>query len=552
MANAFLKDGHMNSRLARISLAAALAVLPGCGSSKTDQKIALQIEPNQPALQPDLPGSRDSLATRMNSGSIEPSPIQDTAPRTQADSAGLLARKTESYAKSIQDAMAKRASLQTSPSADASKLAEAKQPDAKASPLAPALSQHTGAARPGLAAQPATPPEGQESLVQWLDPNQFRIGGSESADAAGSQTAALAKAQTSSNARPLVNGARVNGGQVNLAPVNGTSGNGTPGNVTPGNGTPGNSMQGNSGAGNITSGNGASGIGAPINIAAVNNASMTGALAVGTPIQASIAKANQGAEIDSGPIESPRAALISEMTADKASAIISPPADPFESRIARRVKEYPRDVSANLDYQLMLFLRDEPVPQLSSITALPTEDRELISAVMDGMSNFRSTLRSDNNMLLSKKIRPMIELSDRLRQQAELSIPTLVLCSKVDGFGRYEPIDPPRLVAQTTSQAIVYCEIENFTSQLNAAKQWQTDVVQEAILYTEDGVQVWADKSQPIQDLSRKRRHDFFLRTLVKFPPTLTLGRYMLKVTIIDRQANRVAEASLPIQTVAR
>ena len=150
------------------------------------------------------------------------------------------------------------------------------------------------------------------------------------------------------------------------------------------------------------------------------------------------------------------------------------------------------------------------------------------------------------------EIRPITDLSDRLKQQADLTIPTLALCTKVEGFGRYDPIEPPRLTAQKERQAIIYCELENFASQFNGAKQWQTDVIQEAILYTEDGMQVWADKTPPIQDLSRNRRHDFFLSTLVKFPPNLAVGRYMLKVTIIDRQANRVAEASLPIQVGAQ
>src|SRR4029453_11397434 len=101
-----------------------------------------------------------------------------------------------------------------------------------------------------------------------------------------------------------------------------------------------------------------------------------------------------------------------------------------------------------LAYQLIVFLRDDPVPQLSAISSLPTEDRELVSAVMDGLLNFRATLRSENNILLSRKVRPLTELAVRLRTQAELSIPSLVLCTKVEGFGRYEPIDPPRFPAQ--------------------------------------------------------------------------------------------------------
>jgi hypothetical protein len=98
---------------------------------------------------------------------------------------------------------------------------------------------------------------------------------------------------------------------------------------------------------------------------------------------------------------------------------------------------------------------------------------------MDGLSNLRSTLHSDNNMLFSRKIRPVTDLADRLKQQADLTIPTLSLCTKVEGFGRYDPIDPPRLTAQKERQAIIYCELENFASQLNGAKMWQTDVIQD-------------------------------------------------------------------------
>src|SRR4051812_37592536 len=155
-------------------------------------------------------------------------------------------------------------------------------------------------------------------------------------------------------------------------------------------------------------------------------------------------QANSGAAIDPAPktdASNRPIALSAAPEASKASVMMSPGVDSLEARLAGRARDYPRDVSANLDYQLLLFLRDEPVPQLAAITALPTEDRELVSAVMDGLSNLRSTLHSDNNMLFSRKIRPITDLSDRLKQQADLTIPTLALCTKVEGFGRYDPID---------------------------------------------------------------------------------------------------------------
>lgn len=224
----------------------------------------------------------------------------------------------------------------------------------------------------------------------------------------------------------------------------------------------------------------------------------------------------------------------------------------LEQQLQQRVRDYPQDVSAHLDYQLLLFLRDEPVPNLSAMSSLPAEDRELITAFMDGMSNFRNAVRADANMLMSRKIRPLVEMADRLRSRSDLGIPTVALCRKVEGFGRYDPIEPPRFVAGKAHPVIIYCEVENFSSQLNDGKMWETKLSQDAVLYTESGLPVWSIKTESFSDLARNRRRDFFVVKLVTLPDNLVIGRYLLKVTIIDQQANRVAEASLPLQVVAR
>ena len=63
---------------------------------------------------------------------------------------------------------------------------------------------------------------------------------------------------------------------------------------------------------------------------------------------------------------------------------------------------------------------------------------------------------------------------------------------------------------------------------------------------------VWQDKSKTLTDLSRNRRHDFFIVKTIRLPANLTIGRYLLKVTVIDQQASRVAEATVPVQVVAQ
>jgi hypothetical protein len=226
--------------------------------------------------------------------------------------------------------------------------------------------------------------------------------------------------------------------------------------------------------------------------------------------------------------------------------------DTLENKLAREARDNPRDVAAQLDYQLYGLLKDEPTPQLASISQLPTEDREVVAALVDGVSNFRTAVRQDNNMLLSKKIRPILDMADRVRTEAELAVPVVALCRKVDGYGKYDPIDPARFPAGQANPVIVYCEIANFASQMNDQQMWETKLRQEVTLYTETGLPVWHDKSRDVVDNCRNRRHDFFMYDLVRLPAQLSVGRYILKITIEDRTANRVREATVPVEMVAQ
>ena len=134
------------------------------------------------------------------------------------------------------------------------------------------------------------------------------------------------------------------------------------------------------------------------------------------------------------------------------------------------------------------------------LATLSGEDRELLSSIVDALAYFRAAVRGNDNMLLAAKVRPFVELGERLRWQGNLRIATIAICSKVDGFGLYEPIEPARFIAGREHPMIVYCEVENFLSQLNDRKQWETNLSQEARLYNERGMRVWEDKRRTIGD----------------------------------------------------
>jgi len=227
----------------------------------------------------------------------------------------------------------------------------------------------------------------------------------------------------------------------------------------------------------------------------------------------------------------------------------NPAADELLAKLSRAVKDDPKSISAQLDLQFLHLLLGHSTPQMDTIAPMAAEDRELVATVMDGLNNFRAATRAEFGGVLGRKIRPLLEMADRLRAQSDLRVASLAMCTRVDGFGNFEPIT--HFSAGREYPVILYCEIENFSSRLNGNKYWETNLTQECLLYNATGQRIWEDKRTAIADTCRNRRRDFFVVKMIRIPP-LTAGQYSLKVTITDPQSNRGTQATLPLQIVER
>lgn len=223
--------------------------------------------------------------------------------------------------------------------------------------------------------------------------------------------------------------------------------------------------------------------------------------------------------------------------------------DELLSKLSRAVKDDPKNLATQLDLQFLHVLLGHPTPQMDTIASLSPDDRELIAAVLDGFNNFRAAARGELGSALGRKIRPLLDMAERLRAQADLRLANFSLCTRVDGFGNFEPVT--HFFAGREHPVILYCEVENFSSQLNAAKLWETHLTQESLLYNAAGQRIWEDKRTSIADTCRNRRRDFFVVKMIRIPP-LAAGSYSLKITITDPQSNRGTQATLPLQIVER
>jgi hypothetical protein len=231
--------------------------------------------------------------------------------------------------------------------------------------------------------------------------------------------------------------------------------------------------------------------------------------------------------------------------------------DSMEQRLLDRAKDQPRDLAPQFDLQLARLVQNQPIPD-GSINSLPPDDRDLLAALCEGLARFRAAARGAGSALLSSRIQPLVDMTDGLRLRAGLTLPAVVLCRTVSQFGVYEPFataaQPASFPAGRETPVIIYCEVANFASQQSKDRQWETNLSYEMSLFREGSpsMPVLGKKPAAIVDRCRNRRHDFFLADPIKLPPSLAPGKYVLKVTIVDQQAHRIAESTVPLNMVAR
>ena len=166
---------------------------------------------------------------------------------------------------------------------------------------------------------------------------------------------------------------------------------------------------------------------------------------------------------------------------------------PLDERIGRLVKDYPRDMWAKFELSAPAIPRRTGSSRgLRILSSLPSEDRELLTAItVDGVSNFRNTIRSTTTCCCRRRfgrfwIWPIDCAAKRSFRSRRWCCATRSMAS-----GSTNRSKPRTSQANKDTRTVVYCEVENFSSQKNDKQLWETKLKQQVVLYTETGMQVW-------------------------------------------------------------
>jgi hypothetical protein len=293
---------------------------------------------------------------------------------------------------------------------------------------------------------------------------------------------------------------------------------------------------------------------------------LTGATAAQTPVSPSAAPSNRTASIPQAAPSTPAVGATGE------PVVLAPATAPVEQRFTMAADELARALRERAassrtpaaDYSALAWLDTIRPGVLGSLEAVPASrlldprQAKSINVTRDMLSRLiaEPALLGDHERLW----RAISDAATPITQARDVRITTVELCTKVTGYGQYEPVASRNLLAGTAHTLIVYAEVDSFAHRRTIESAGNTD----AERYTVDlgqAVEIWQDADRPtlqkrwgetqVKDISRRPRRDFYLTVMIDLPSNLSVGAYNLKLMVKDRQRNAQAERTIPFTIIA-
>jgi hypothetical protein len=194
---------------------------------------------------------------------------------------------------------------------------------------------------------------------------------------------------------------------------------------------------------------------------------------------------------------------------------------------------------------------DGRVPDPALARELSPNDQKLLQDLAAALQTMSASAAPAS--LLADRAAPLIDAAKRWQPTAsaekDLNLPVLALASRVDSFGVYNKLDP-KFTAGEKQTVILYCEVANFVPQKTADGWYETRLSQQETIATDDGLLLWRPNPEDVEDRSKNYRKDFYLVKKLTIPDNLAIGKYALRMSVTDKNTNKIAVVTLPIEIV--
>lgn len=225
-----------------------------------------------------------------------------------------------------------------------------------------------------------------------------------------------------------------------------------------------------------------------------------------------------------------------------------PAAQPVVNTLKQRIDELesavfssPNDVEKQLRLRMFYLAEGMDDKALEQTPGMNEGMAEILDAHVRALLAARSSIGRDSATWAQAQLDAIETLHAAVRARADLQVPNVKLCTAINGYGLYDPIEPAEFVAGRKNQVLVYIEVDNYESQRTPAGMYRTQLAVRWSLLSRDGQELQSHVDKGIEDVARTRRRDFYLTVgPLTIPSGLPVGDYVLKVEVEDELAGKI------------
>jgi len=218
-----------------------------------------------------------------------------------------------------------------------------------------------------------------------------------------------------------------------------------------------------------------------------------------------------------------------------ASTRSDPSIDAMIRDLESSVVASPNDVDQQVRLRMLYAAIGADDKAIAPTPGMNADVQQLVSGLMKTLLEARSSGGRDPAASATKQLAAMEQLRSSLKSRADLAIPVLAICNRIEDYGRYQTIDPPDFPGGVAGKALLYVELANFKSDKLPSGEYRTLLSMRTSLLTPDGAEVWSEVDDNIQDVASRPRAEFYLMKPLFLAATLVPGEYVVKTEVEDK-----------------
>lgn len=206
-------------------------------------------------------------------------------------------------------------------------------------------------------------------------------------------------------------------------------------------------------------------------------------------------------------------------------------------------------VQKNVNLRMLYLMSAQEARALQAIPGIEAADQEFWVQLFWALSNYFDRQNVTNPTERATQTVSQLQIAtQRLQEKAQLTLKNVNFCRIIDSYGSYEKF--PQDEFPPGQPVLVYAEIENFKSELDADSYFRTRLKSKIEFYRDLGTGI-ADPDvkvvdfQDQEDICRNHRRDYFHTFKLFIPKELTPGQYIMKMTVEDLNGNDFDEETL-------